>query len=187
MYGAARPEWGGPSPLYPGSTPAARSSAPHAAHDPTMAASSQSDAGLRVSLEVEIPSDVAFIERVVDLVRHSCSELSFNSHQLALNVPVALSEALSNAILRGNQEDPAKRVLVRARVDDSRLVLEISDEGIRFDIDAKTRDATDPDNLEREDGRGLFLMRALMDQVERFDAGPVGTLGNVVRLTLARG
>ena len=187
MYGAARPEWGGLSPLYPGSTPAARSSAPHAAHAPTMAASSQSDAGLRVSLEVEIPSDVAFIERVVDLVRHSCSELSFNSHQLALNVPVALSEAISNAILRGNLEDPRKRVFVRARVDDNGLVLEIADEGVRFDIDAKTRDATDPDNLEREDGRGLFLMRALMDQVERFDAGPVGTLGNVVRLTLARG
>jgi serine/threonine-protein kinase RsbW len=146
----------------------------------------QPDAGLRVSLEVEIPSDVAYIERVVDLVRHSCSELSFNSHQLALNVPVALSEALSNAILRANDEDPDKRVRVHARVDTSRLVLEIADEGRRFDLDANTRDATDPDNLEKEDGRGLFLMRALMDRVERFDA-PFGTSrGNVVRLTLAR-
>ena len=149
-----------------------------------MAASPQPDAGLRVSLQVEIPSDVAYIERVVDLVRHSCSELAFNSHQLALNVPVALSEALSNAILRGNQEDPEKRVRVRAEMDTSRLVLEIADEGVRFDIDANTRDATDPDNLEREDGRGLFLMRALMDQVERFDTGPGTTQGNVVRLTL---
>lgn len=146
----------------------------------------QPDAGLRVSLEVEIPSDVAYIERVVDLVRHSCSELSFNSHQLALNVPVALSEALSNAILRGNDEDPDKRVRVLARVDTSRLVLEIADEGRRFDLDANTRDATDPDNIEKEDGRGLFLMRALMDRVERFDA-PFGSAhGNVVRLTLAR-
>ena len=151
-----------------------------------MAASSQPDAGLRVSLEVEIPSDVAYIERVVELVRHSCSELSFNSHQLALNVPVALSEALSNAILRGNLEDPGKRVLVRARVDDSFLVLEIADEGVRFDIDDKTRDATDPENLEREDGRGLFLMRALMDHVERFDSASGNSQGNVVRLTLTR-
>jgi serine/threonine-protein kinase RsbW len=151
-----------------------------------MAASPQPDAGLRVSLQVEIPSDVAYIERVVDLVRHSCSELAFNSHQLALNVPVALSEALSNAILRGNQEDPEKRVRVRAEVDTTRLVLEIADEGVRFDIDANTRDATDPANLEREDGRGLFLMRALMDQVERFDSGPGTTQGNVVRLTLSR-
>ena len=151
-----------------------------------MAASSQPDAGLRVSLEVEIPSDVAYIERVVELVRHSCSELSFNAHQLALNVPVALSEALSNAILRGNREDPLKRVRVRAEVDRSRLVLEIVDEGVRFDIDANTRDATDPDNLEREDGRGLFLMRALMDHVERFDSASGNSQGNVVRLTLTR-
>jgi serine/threonine-protein kinase RsbW len=151
-----------------------------------MAASPKPDAGLRVSLEVEIPSDVAYIERVVDLVRHSCSELAFNTHQLALNVPVALSEALSNAILRGNLEDPKKRVCVRCMVDARRLVLEIADEGVRFDIDAKTRDATDPANLEREDGRGLFLMRALMDKVERFDTGPDSTVGNIVRLTLAR-
>ena len=65
-------------------------------------------------------------------------------------------------------------------------MLEIADEGVRFDIDANTRDATDPENLEREDGRGLFLMRALMDQVERFDTGPGSTQGNVVRLTLHR-
>jgi hypothetical protein len=38
-----------------------------------MAASPPSDAGLRVSLEVEIPSDVAYIERVVDLIRHPCA------------------------------------------------------------------------------------------------------------------
>ena len=146
----------------------------------------QPDAGLRVSLEVEIPSDVAYIERVVDLVRHSCSELAFNPHQLALNVPVALSEALSNAILRGNHEDPDKRVRVRAEVDTMRLVLEVVDEGGPFDLDANTRDATDPDNLEREDGRGLFLMRALMDRVERFDVSPAEVRGNVVRLTLSR-
>ena len=91
-----------------------------------------------------------------------------------------------NIILRGNQEDPDKRVLVRAAVDAVRLVLEIADEGVRFDIDANTRDATDPDNLEREDGRGLFLMRALMDQVERFDASPGTSQGNIVRLTLTR-
>ncbi len=159
---------------------------PRAAHAPAMAASSPPDVGLRVSIEVQIPSDVSYIERVVDLVRHPCAELAFNAHQLALNVPVALSEALSNAILRGNNEDPDKRVLVRADVDTDRLVVEIVDEGTRFDLDSNTRDATDPGNLEREDGRGLFLMRKLMDQVERFDATPDDDGGNIVRLTLAR-
>ena len=157
---------------------------PHVPHDSSPP--TPPGPGLRISLEVEIPSDVAYIERVVDLVRHTCSELSYNSRQLTLNVPVALSEALSNAILRGNHEDPAKRVRVRAEMDTSRLVVDIVDEGDRFDIDANTRDAANPDNLEREDGRGLFLMRALMDHVERFDATPDTSRGNVVRLTMTR-
>lgn len=144
------------------------------------------DAGLRVSLQVDIPSDVSYIERVVDLVRHPCAELAYNAHQLALNVPVALTEALSNAILRGNNEDPAKRVYVRADVDTLRLVVEIADEGVRFDLDAKTRDATEVENLEREDGRGLFLMRKLMDDVQRFDVMSANGTGNLVRLTLTR-
>ena len=150
-----------------------------------MAAKSSPDAGLRVTLSVDIPSDVAYIERVVDLVRHPCAELAYNSHQLALNVPVALAEALSNAILRGNHEDPAKRVHVRADVDTTRLVVEIADEGTRFDLEANTHDASLGEYLEREDGRGLFLMRKLMDGVERFDAAGNGQ-GNVVRLTLTR-
>ena len=144
------------------------------------------DAGLRVFLQVDIPSDVSYIERVVELVRHPCAELSFNAHQLALNVPVALSEALSNAILRGNNEDVAKRVHVRADVDTMRLVVEIADEGVRFDLEANTRDATVVENLEREDGRGLFLMRKLMDDVQRFDVSSSNGTGNVVRLTLTR-
>jgi serine/threonine-protein kinase RsbW len=151
-----------------------------------MPATTTSDESLRVQLRVEIPSDVAYIERVVDLVRHPCVELSYNSHQLALNVPVALTEALSNAILRANHEDPGKRVRVSAEIDATRLVIEIADEGVRFDLQARTNDLSNLEYLEREDGRGLYLMQKLMDHVERFDASPDGESGNVVRLTLRR-
>lgn len=108
--------------------------------------------------------------------------MQFGARQLMLNVPVALTEALSNAILRGNAEDPRKRVKVSARVDPSMLVVEVQDEGTGFDIDECLVDPTTPDRIESEQGRGLFLMHQLMDQVERFPADP----GNVVRLTLRR-
>jgi serine/threonine-protein kinase RsbW len=62
------------------------------------------------------------------------------------------------------------------------IVLEVADEGTGFDLDACTIDATRPDNLEREDGRGLFLMRSLMDRVERYEHDA----HNVVRLILNR-
>ena len=137
---------------------------------------------LRIALEVSIPSDVRYIERVVEIVRSQCMAVLFAPRHCALNVPVALSEALSNAILYGNGEDPGKQVRVRAQVDDEQLILEVADEGGGFDLEEETNDPTQLENIEREDGRGLFLMQQLMDRVERFDDH-----GNVIRLTLRRG
>ena len=133
-------------------------------------------------VEFEIPSDVRFIEDVVEAVRRECTMMRFADQQVTLNVPVALTEALANAILRGNGEDRDKHVHVSARVDSARIVIEVSDEGGGFDLEECTADPTTPERLEREDGRGLFLMRALMDHVERFEVRH----GNVVRMTLDR-
>ncbi len=131
--------------------------------------------------ELEVPSDIRYIDGIVAEVVAACERFAYPRRQLALNVPVALTEALSNAILRGNHEDPSKSVRVRVLVDDRRLVVEVADEGIGFDLEACTEDPTEPTNLWREDGRGLYLMRTLMDRVERFTDG-----GNVVRLVLHR-
>lgn len=122
-----------------------------------------------------------FIERVVEIVRRHCEEMGFSRSQLRLNIPVALTEAISNAILRGNREDPQKFVTVRAQVSRARLVVDVRDEGRGFDLSAALSDPTRPENLEREDGRGLYLMRQLMTRVERLD-GPT----NTVRLVLQR-
>jgi serine/threonine-protein kinase RsbW len=135
----------------------------------------------RLPFDIRIPSDLRYIERIVEVVSRECAELAFPPQACTLNVPVALSEALSNAILYGNHEDANKRVRVRASIVDRSLVLEVADEGAGFDLDACTRDPTSPQNIGREDGRGLYLMRRLMDRVERFTDG-----GNVIRLTLFR-
>jgi len=133
-------------------------------------------------MQVDIPSDVTYIERVVAMVTRQCEDQCFAPQLCSLNVPIALSEALSNAILRGNAQNRSKHVHVRVSLDDKQLVLEITDEGAGFEIETSMSDPTTPENLLREDGRGLFLMHRLMDRVERFSEG-----GNVVRLTLKRG
>lgn len=139
---------------------------------------------MRVALEVQIPSDVQEIERVVELVQHECRQLKIEPEKCSLNVPVALTEALSNAILRGNREDASKRVRVRASVSKSgdKLVVDVIDEGAGFDLPSSTLNCTTPENILREDGRGLYLMRCLVDRVEQFVDG-----GNTVRLTVQRG
>jgi serine/threonine-protein kinase RsbW len=109
--------------------------------------------------------------------------MHFGARQVMLNVPVALTEALSNAILRGNEDDPRKHVTIHARIDTGALVVEVMDEGTGFDLDECLVDPTTPERLLSEQGRGLFLMRKLMDRVERFAARPAG---NIVRLTLRR-
>lgn len=134
-----------------------------------------------VPLSLEIPSDIGCIEATVAEVIRCCEAAAFPGHHLAFHIPVALTEALSNAILRGNREDSSKSVRVRVHVDATLLVVEVEDDGVGFDLDACTLDPTTADNLGREDGRGLFLMRRLMDRVEQFRAR-----GNVVRLTLMR-
>ena len=138
-------------------------------------------ARLRVALELEIPSDVRYIESVVEIVARHCEQFRFTSRQCALNIPVALTEALSNAILRGNGERDGPRVQVKADVTPARLVLEVVDEGSGFDLAECLVDPTSPENIEREDGRGLFLMTRLMDELERFSSH-----GNVIRMTLRR-
>lgn len=136
---------------------------------------------VRVAIEVEIPSDVRYIDEVVALVTRHCQDFDFPSRLCSLNVPVALTEAISNAILRGNLENHDKHVRVRAFVDAEQLVMEVADEGRGFDLERCTIDPTTPENVVREDGRGLFLMRKLMDSVEQ-----VAEHGNVLRLTLHR-
>ncbi len=136
---------------------------------------------MRLRMELEIPSDVRYIEPLVALVQRECRMFELPPRHCALNVPVALSEALSNAILRGNREDAGKHVCLRVTFDARGVQLDVRDEGAGFDLEASLRDPADARNVQREDGRGLFLMRSLMDRVERFDDG-----GNVVRLTLRR-
>jgi serine/threonine-protein kinase RsbW len=134
-----------------------------------------------VALDVEIPSDVRYIDSVVELATRKCRELHLPPKKCSFNVRVALAEAISNAILRGNGDAQHKHVRVRAVVSDDAVVFDVVDEGPGFDLGAERPDPTSPENLDHEDGRGLFLMKRLMDNVERFQAG-----GNVVRLTLKR-
>lgn len=118
---------------------------------------------------------------MVEIVAQQCAQFSYPQRQCCLNIPVALSEALSNAILRGNGERIGAHVQVKVDVTHDRLILEVLDEGGGFDFEECLTDPTEPSNLEREDGRGLFLMTRLMDRIERFS-----NQGNVVRMTLKR-
>ena len=131
-----------------------------------------------------ITSDIAHIGGVVDAVTSFCVAAGFSSRVCRLNVPVALTEALSNAIISGNGSDPTREVRILAAMEAESLLLEVTDEGDGFDVDLVRQSPNDSDWLERESGRGLYLMRALMDHVEsRREPAP---RGHTVQLRLRR-
>lgn len=132
-----------------------------------------------------IASDIQHIEPLVSEVVNLCLEAGLSARACRLNVPVALTEALSNAIVCGNREDAKRAVTTCFLLDANELTLEVTDDGEGFDPSSVTFSPDDADWLEREDGRGLFLMRSLMDRVELQRPSKTKN-GHTVRLVLNR-
>jgi serine/threonine-protein kinase RsbW len=80
---------------------------------------------------------------------------------------IAVTEAVNNAIVHGNKNDPEKYVRIGFESDEEQLVFSITDEGQGFDY-TNLPDPTDPENIEKVSGRGVFLMSNLSDFI-RFE------------------
>ena len=130
-------------------------------------------------LVLDIPNDLASIEEAVDFVMERCSSCGDDPRRLRLNLRVGLSEALANAILYGNDRDPSKRVRVEVALQESTITARVTDQGQGFDP-YHVPDPTSPANILKAEGRGLFLMRKLLDEVYFNDRGNSVTL--VLRL-----
>lgn len=133
------------------------------------------------ALTLELPNDLRAIPHAVEYVVRRCSGCP-DARRLRLNFRVGLTEALSNAMLYGNAADPAKRVRVEILLSDGAIVARVTDQGDGFDP-AVVPDPTRPENLTRPGGRGLFLMRELLDEVHFNERGNSVTL--VLRLGAA--
>ncbi|NUN47981.1 MAG: response regulator [Candidatus Brocadiae bacterium] len=122
----------------------------------------------RIVLEVE--STPTVIDPVFAHIFDDALSLGFPEEPLRHNVYLALCEGVANAIDHGHKGDPSKRIAVEILIDHERLRITITDQGAGFDP-AALPDPTDPDNLLKTRGRGVFLMRCYMDLVEYRDGG----------------
>ena len=123
-----------------------------------------------LELERSLPSKVEaispFVDRLMRLIRKCGCAAEGES-----DVEIALREALANAIIHGNHENSEKHVHVRCRCEPTEISIAVKDEGRGFDIE-KIADPTAPENQGSIHGRGIYLMKALMDEV-RFEEGGV--------------
>jgi serine/threonine-protein kinase RsbW len=98
------------------------------------------------------------------------------SEEIYRSIWVTVNEAVSNAIIHGNKNDPSKKVLLTIESESDTILFTIKDEGAGFDPDSLP-DPTSPERLLEPNGRGVFLIKKLSDQV-RFLAG-----GSVVQIS----
>lgn len=118
------------------------------------------------------PQNISLIEPLVS----SIFEKYAISNNLFGNVLVAVTEATNNAIHHGNKLDPKKQVRISYTVDEEMIRFIIQDEGTGFNPE-NIPDPTDPENIEKSNGRGVFLMRRLADFVAFEDNGTKVCLG----------
>ncbi len=118
---------------------------------------------------IEFPARAENISLAEKLIDEACARINVPESQYG-NILIALTEAVNNAIHHGNALDPAKRVQLAYAVADGKVTFFVSDEGPGFDFQ-HLPDPTDPQNIEKPHGRGVFLMRALSDGVVFSDNG----------------
>ncbi|MEP7176536.1 MAG: ATP-binding protein [Gemmatimonadales bacterium] len=121
-------------------------------------------------MTLRLPSEVECIEEAVELVTRHCLAGHDTATTTRFRLRVVLSEALSNAIMRGNNEDRRKWVHVRAELDRAAIRLEVTDEGPGFDP-AAVPEPIRPEHIDEANGRGLYLIRKLVDAVQFNEQG----------------
>jgi len=119
----------------------------------------------RIEIQSSIENLVE-VEKLVDLISES---IKFNS-DLYANILVSVSEAVNNAIVHGNKNDISKKVEIEFSSTDHYICFVIKDQGNGFNH-YSIPDPTLPENIEKETGRGIFLLNNLADEVIYNDKG----------------
>jgi serine/threonine-protein kinase RsbW len=124
-----------------------------------------------IALECSLPSEVTAISPFVDklmLLLRNCGCVSEGGS----DVEIALREALANAIIHGNHEDRGKHVHVTCHCERDEVSIAVKDEGNGFDTN-NLSDPTAPENIGLVHGRGIHVIKALMDEVRFEEHGAV--------------
>ena len=124
---------------------------------------------LEFTQRIDFPAKAENIALAEKLIDEACTKHNVHESHYG-NILIALTEAVNNAIHHGNALDPEKRVSMEYDTQGELITFRVSDEGPGFDYE-NLPDPTDPRNIEKPHGRGVFLMRALSDKVSFADNG----------------
>jgi serine/threonine-protein kinase RsbW len=123
------------------------------------------------TISIQVPSIIENI-RIIESFIDNAKEKYHLDDDIYGNIMIAVTEAVNNAIKHGNAGDKSKNVSLSLNLKDSLLKFVIKDEGRGFDYQ-NLPDPTEPENLQKIGGRGIFLMKHLSDQVEFKEDGRI--------------
>ncbi len=124
---------------------------------------------------LKINSNTQSLRLVERLIEDICQVYGVNEDCYG-NMLIAVTEAVNNAIHHGNKDNAEKVVKIGFESDNNKLVFSITDEGDGFDYE-HLPDPTDPENIDKISGRGVFLMQNLSDSIQFEQGGRKVLLG----------
>ena len=121
---------------------------------------------------LEIESDPNNLITVEEFVNYFAKDLGVSDERMN-GLLLSVTEATTNAIIHGNKCNINKKVVINVFVEDGKIIIKVKDEGNGFDP-TKVPDPTEPQNLLKDSGRGVYLMKIYMDEI-KYNLTPEGT------------
>ena len=138
-----------------------------------------SDAPIPEVISLRLPSRLELLAVLDRVALTVCERMDFDEDTCS-QFSMSVIEAGTNAVQHGHHRDPAKSFDVEFRLFPDRIEVDVTDHGKGFDVGALVSDVTTPEHLLDMRGRGIFIMRSCMDEVE-FEFGPNGTVCHLVK------
>ena len=119
----------------------------------------------KVEIDIRVPNKTRYLRlvgRIGENMARALENYGGDREELAYHINLVLTEAIANAMLHGNEEDPGKEVHISISLHCERLNIKVFDQGAGFDMDSLATPKLDEFD---EHGRGIFIIRSLMDKV----------------------
>jgi serine/threonine-protein kinase RsbW len=121
---------------------------------------------------LEIESNSNNLITVEEFVNYFAKEIGIPEVRMN-GLMLSVTEATTNAIKHANKNDETKLVKINVKVEDNKVYISVKDEGVGFDP-TQIPDPTEPENLLKDSGRGVYLMKFYMDDL-KYNLTPTGT------------
>ena len=133
----------------------------------------ENKSGATESVDRLLESKLDSVDEAEELVLQMAEKAGFDEDDLH-KIAMSVRESMVNAVVHGNRYNAHKKVHVTVVSAPGRLEIRIVDQGEGFEL-TEIPDPLEEENLLRNSGRGIFLMKAFMDEVQVRRAEPAGT------------